>query len=419
MLKSLLGKIDKKGYTSDVIAILRMNKYRKNKCVNHERIKVVFLCQIVETWNKVAYVYYKMLENPQFDVELVCIPNRIKNSVLENAEDLSNETYDYFISKGYKAINALKGKNEWVDLRELSPDYVFFIRPYNYFMPEIYYSKNISKYAKTCCLLYAINTMQEVKKHTLNKEFFRYIDYYFAESESTMNYNIKQLRLGHILKINVSKYLGSPTLELFIKNSDNIEHSWDFSKNNFRVIWTPRWCTDACLGGSNFFNYYKWLLEYAKKTPEIDFLFRPHPLTFENFLATGEMTQEEVTSFKREIEQIHNVELDTNPQYESTFSKSSVLVSDISSVMVEYFVLGKPIIFCISNMNLELEDDTKKIVEGCYVVNNREELEERIIQLKNGNDYMKEKRQKIIAEVFGNDIQNSTNNIINEIIRNK
>lgn len=48
------------------------------------------------------------------------------------------------------------------------------------------------------------------------------------------------------------------------------------------VLWTPRWSTDPYIGGSNFFNYKDIMTRLVKQNKNILFIFRPHPLMFEN-----------------------------------------------------------------------------------------------------------------------------------------
>lgn len=38
-------------------------------------------------------------------------------------------------------LSMLDGQGEWLDLKQLNPDYVFHSRPYNNFMPKPYTSK--------------------------------------------------------------------------------------------------------------------------------------------------------------------------------------------------------------------------------------------------------------------------------------
>ena len=96
---------------------------------------------------------------------------------------------------------------------------------------------------------------------------------------------------------------------------------------------------------------------------------------------------------------------------------SDVLVTDISGVVAEYFVMNKPLVYCASNMILTPEEHTRRILEGCYVVNNETELRACLTELQNGNDYLKEKRTKIIEELFGDNLYTSAELIVNALIR--
>ena len=66
-----------------------------------------------------------------------------------------------------------------------------------------------------------------------------------------------------------------------------------------KVLWTPRWSTDPYIGGSNFFKYKDVILGLARKKKDILFILRPHPLMFDNFVKTSEMTETEVIEFKK------------------------------------------------------------------------------------------------------------------------
>ena len=133
----------------------------------------------------------------------------------------------------------------------------------------------------------------------------------------------------------------------------------------------------------------------------MDFLFRPHPLALDNFLKTGEMTREQVQSFHDQIQALPNVSLDCQKEYFSTMWGASVLVTDISGIMPEYFVTGKPMIYCASNMPLTPSPHTETMLEGCYTVYNREELFACLEQLAAGVDPLAQKRQEIAEKLYG------------------
>ena len=377
--------------------------------------RTAFLCQYIPAWNKFAPVYEYMKEDSRFEVFLICIPSNLQNHQLINNQGTENDTYDYFISKGYQAVNALTGENEWLDLKSLNLDYIFYPRPYNSFMPVAYTTQNVSKYAKICILMYGMTLTKEVAEVTLHKEFFRNVYCYFADSPYMTEVNKRHLPKSHKRGLQKSVYFGVPGIVMISDSKDEKNHAWDFARDrggSLRVIWTPRWTTDLSLGGSNFFVYKDLLIKYAKEHPDVDFLFRPHPLALDNFLKTGEMTRDEVHAFIRACEETPNISLDKEPEYVASFWNSDVLITDISGVLPEYFVTGKPIIYCASNMILHPIDHTQKMIDACYVANTPEELFCHLAALKEKKDPMAQQRKKLAKELFGD----STEHVVGAIL---
>lgn len=107
-----------------------------------------------------------------------------------------------------------------------------------------------------------------------------------------------------------------------------------------------------------------------------------------------------------------NVCMDIEEEYNATIWNSSVLVSDISGIMPEYFVTGKPIIYCSSNMELTLGKHTKEMLKGCYIAKKPEEMFKYMDMLKKGKDPLQKTRKQLISQLFGNDINNSSKKIV-------
>lgn len=387
----------------DFQANLNFKKERKRKH-SKEKIKVGFMCQYIPSWGKIEPIYRIMSQNNDFETVLICVPMGIHNFRLDNPEDISNDTYTYFLEKGYNVVNALVGRNEWLDLEKLDLDYLFFTRPYNHYMPHEYSSKKISAYTKICVLLYGFTLIEDTYRSTLNKDFFRNVYMYFAENTYAMRKNISHFKRSHEKGFQKSVYVGMAGLEEIMVGKDAYAPAWNFSRNEVRVIWTPRWTTDKALGGSNYFMYKDSILDFAKENQDMDFLLRPHPLMFDNFIKTGEMTKEEVIQYKESVDEIRNVQLDGEEEYSASIWASSLLVSDISSFIGEYFITGKPIIYCASNMEVELSENAKELISGCYISYTEEETFKYIKQIKSGNDPLKNTRQKLIREIFGENI---------------
>lgn len=378
-------------------------------------IKVGFIGQYIPAWNKAEGLYREMLADSRFEPIIICVPSGISNYELNDPDSLENDTYEYYKSNGYQAVNALIGKNQWLDLEALDLDYVFYQRPYDYLLPLQYASSVVANYAKICVILYAAIMVEEDVEICLETNFFRNVFCYFADSLHAASANRNNFKLSHLLGIQKSIYCGNPSSHHILSEKDTKTDAWDGIGNGFKVMWTPRWTTDLKLGGTNFFEYKDFLLEFAKAHPDVSLLLRPHPLAFENFVRTGVMTQQEVNAYKETCNILPNVEIDARKDYITTMWNSDVLVGDISGILPEYFIMNKPLIFCASNMILQPTAFTKRMFEGCYIVNNKQELEERLTSLMNGIDPLKQKRAEIISELFTNQLDTCIPDIMNHL----
>ena len=146
-----------------------------------------------------------------------------------------------------------------------------------------------------------------------------------------------------------------------------------------------------------FFDYYDILLAYVQEHENVRLIFRPHPLTFQNFIHTGEMTLTEVSRVK-ETFSTQNLILDENPDYVTAFNTANVLVADPTSLIYEFFATQKPIIYTrkidiLNAFGAELE-------KGCYSVTNAEELKNCLDNLVLKNDRLAKTRSDIIQRYF-------------------
>lgn len=380
-------------------------------------IRVGFLCQYIPIWHKLQPVYEAMKSDPRFDPVLICVPSDVTGGKRAGGK-AGNDTLEYFRSQGYECLDACLD-NGWLPLEPLALEYIFYPRPYDTYMPAPYQSRHVCRYCKICMVLYGMNTTREVTVTTISRAFFRNVHCYFAELPFSMKTNRKNGWLLHGLGLQKTVYYGMPGIEAIRLAKTAPRPAWDFSKNDFKVLWCPRWTTDPAMGGSNFFTFQEYLLDYAQAHPDTDFLFRPHPLALAHFQQTGEMTAEEAQRFTDRCEALPNVSLDREKEYAATFWGTSVMVSDISGMIPEYFVTGQPLIYCAKNMVLTPETTTARIISASYVVYTPEELGCCLENLKNGIDPLKEKRQQLVRELYSEALSHPARQIVTHLANRK
>lgn len=375
----------------------------KIKKTAKEKINVLFICHRPATWGALKTVYEAMKKDSKFCVQILTIPNKKQLPKMEfNHEIYESEGAETFW-KGEDVIQGYDYENKvWLDIKLLRPDYVFLQQPYNITKPDCLNSQVISKYAKLCYTPYFTflpNKINDIVNDECNPiDYLADLSFYFAQSRAHFEYVSNRYR---IINPNFTEIVlsGDPYF-------DNLERipadgsDWNFpdKKDHFRLIWTPRWCTNE--GNSSFFDYKDKLVDYCISNRDVDFIFRPHPQAFVNWNATGELTEEEALKYKKIYDTAENIKIDTRKEYLSTFYTSDCIIADISSVIPEYFLTGKPIIYCDKKGSINTFLKDKGYAAGFYRVENWEDLKETLDMLRAGNDPLREKRQTLIKSEF-------------------
>ena len=394
-------------YRSSLANIKRVTERVREKVNRKEVLNVVFVTQYIPSWNKLEPIYRKMKGDARFNPVILCVPSNIENGQLVG--DRVNDTYEYFVSKGYEAIDALLDNGKWFDLTSLEPDYLFHPRPYNEFMPEEYTSREVCKYALICNVLYGNNMTMHGEDFTLHKSYYSDVYAFFALEKGEARFYKDRFALGFKKGIQKCPPYGSICLEQILDEKKEKDPS-EFRKT---LIWCPRWTTDPYIGGSNYFNYKDTLIDLAKDNQDVLFIFRPHPLMFDNFVNTGEMTPEDVKEFKDYCNKEKNIVLDETKEYVDTFWNTDFMISDSSGMIPEYYITGKPVVFChASNINFTFTEFAKTMVKSCYEARTKEDIKTIFYDLINDNDYKADERKQVIADFFV-DAQNSSTLITN------
>lgn len=362
------------------------------------KINVVFVCHSPSLWGKQSPVFKALRLDPSFNVSLVAAPYRHATFGDNNFHDAG--TADYI--RREEGIEPIIGydstSDEWLDLQSLQPDYVFFQQPYDCIFPFSYTSECVSMYARICYVPYygilIFNGVMEEVTHPLS--FFKNVSLAFLghekEAEDILGRFCGTVRSSQL------EIVGPPALD-YVKHSKSptgAHWNLEYTDKRTRILWTPRWRTEE--GTCHFFDYNDYFVELAKRDESIDFLFRPHPLCFNNFLTTGELSQVDHDNMIEDYERLQNAAIDRSGVYEDTFLSCDILVSDMSSMMAEFFITGKPIVY--THREDTFNEFGSELAEGYYWVRNQQELEDVLSTLRRGEDPLKSKRQEIIERMF-------------------
>lgn len=372
--------------------------YKKKKRNKKKKLTVVFIVQFIPAWNKFEPIYTAMNVDSRFNPVVLCVPINLSDLEKKKPGNIENPVYNFFMGQGYDAVNAISVDGKWRELKDLDPDYIFHTRPYDYLLPEPYKSRNSKYYALNCNVMYGAPVSTEFYDTVWNDSYFRNIFCYFSLDKNEMKdfesyFSKKNGRTGHRCFP-----FGATGLSNIMTYKDEHFEQIECKK---RVLWSPRWSTDRKVGGSNFFRYQNWFFNISREYPNVIFTVRPHPLMFDNFVRTGEMTESEVEQFRTRCKNESNIILDESEDYVKTLWSTDILVSDISGIMVEYAITNKPLIYCTSEIEWNMVQSSQKLLSVNYIANNEIELYHIIKRLLDGHDDKKSSRVKMMDDMYG------------------
>lgn len=388
----------------DAKALKTIKKVKRNS-LDKKKIRIAFIVQMPEIWDKIKPVYEE-LNNRNIETVLIIVPQ------FDFKEKKIREYYgkelDYFSGISYNYIKAFDNGN-WINIDFSKFNYVFYQRPYDGYLPQHLRSNIVFQTSKICYIPYCLWVFSlEYTADASNREFFENVFISFVETLEGKEYLQKHINFLDVFyiknRIRHFYYYGYPQFQ-------NIEVLPPKSLNTgMRILWTPRW-TNGYAGGSNFLEYKDRIFDLNYNNNSI--IIRPHPLMFDNFIEKKMISKREVEEYKKRLLN-QNIYFDNNPLIEDTFKEIDLLITDISSVMMPYYLSGKPMIFC-NHPEIEMCQMYRDLLPTMYVANNWEDVITIIERLRIEGDYMYEKRVETIKTYFTN-FSRTSERIVDKLI---
>jgi hypothetical protein len=356
--------------------------------------RIVFLCHMPALWSKLEPVYLEALGAADFEPIVI--------SAHRDAE-VRRETIRFLTSKG---VRVQEDYEPSTDLKALKPDYVFHSVPYDHFYADNLKAAEVCRYARLCYVPYVGQLIYSsgVAETTHHSGYFKLLRLAFLADEWEKSRLLKNFgRFGYRKGI---KVVGSP-------HAENVAAAAKCPPTRVsgrpRVLWTPRWNTSE--GNCHFFYHKNLLLEMSERG-EIDFTFRPHPLCLPHLLNTGELTQVEHDTYLERIARCAHAKFDAG-DYMQSLNEHEVFVSDMSSVLGDAFLTGKPVVYThrVNHFN-ELGEF---MAEGFYWARTPSELSARLLALAAGEDPLKEKRAELLKAFHAQQPRGAARRILEHI----
>lgn len=312
------------------------------KLVRGERLKVAFLVCDASMFSGES-VYRAMLGDARFEPFIAVAPR------VSRGEDFMRETMDKTIRSlaaryGAEAVVALCGQDSG-QAREVDADVVFSTVIYeDQSMPQ-YTVEAMSRRSLVAVLYYGYGGLfvsNEKKTPFLPNIVFAWR--YFVSNEATRSMSVSRnpLLAGNAV---VSGYCKMDRLAAEMDKAVRTPGS------RKKILVCPHHTIDAADEGalalSTFLANADALLGLPDEFPEVDFVFRPHPLLFVRLATPKWWGPERTAEYRAKLEAHPNVEFQQGGDYFATFAESDAMIHDCGSFLAEYFYTGRPQCFML------------------------------------------------------------------------
>ncbi len=320
------------------------------------------------------------------------------------------QTYELLKSKYDNVFLSYSEENKkFIDFSD-NIDIACFCNPYDVVTMEIY---SMKYYAKKGKMPFYFTYGYSISKWSEN--MFNNLEYtlwwkYYVENQFTIN-TLKQS------SYNSNNFI----LSGYIKMDDFAEITIQKRKRK-KIIIAPHHTILNWENGVNistFCDYADFYLTIFNNYPDIDFVFRPHPLLRSNLQKDNVWGKEKTDEYFNKLQNFSNVEYQKGGDYLESFVNSDALIHDCGSFMAEYLFTANPTCYLIKDKQ-KTKENFNTFGLQCLEQHYKAFSEEDIINfientvLKN-NDPMKNERQKFAENVLKINYPNVTTFILNDL----
>lgn len=164
-----------------------------------------------------------------------------------------------------------------------------------------------------------------------------------------------------------------------------------FAAGRKTIVWNPHF--DARPDGSEFgaglSTFLRWqefmIAEFARR-PDLALVIRPHPLFFAALEKRGLWTSVQRADFEARVAAAGNIVIDRRPSYLPAFARSAALISDASSLLIEYGATGRPLLYLQNPRGPGLNEDGAFVRDHCYTAQRETQIAEFVDMVARSED---------------------------------
>ena len=388
------------------------------ECINNIKIKteVVFCPYKASMWDSFESIWVAASEDDECDVFVVAIP------YYDRKPDKTVGGFHYEGDKYPKNVHITHYNDYNFSLRH--PDLIYIHNPYdggNYVtsVDARFYSDELKKYTE--CLVYVpyfVAGYYADEKRALNNIplCINNVDVVVLQSEQQK----MALSFNGMYDTKMA-VLGSPKIDKALDDGIVIPENLA-SKIGDKKVLLLNTSISKVLRDENWADEMQNIFDAFEKDDSFFAIWRPHPLLAATINAMRPDQKQKTEDFMCKVQKMNNVFIDTYDDAYVSMKVSDCMISDYSSLIMQYTATGKPTLVLDGSASYRKTKIVCCDYFSNYFVNDGETYESFFKMIKSGCDYKKTERMRYFKESVVNadgSCGRKVHDYIKRIIRNK
>ena len=378
----------------------------RRKVADGGRVRVAFFLDSIAKFTG-ANVYRAMRENPLFEpfvalysLEETCLTDDVYwRKWQQECRTLTDMGYEVF--PGYDA------NRHYIPLELYRPDIVF-VSPF-YLDPCAIHCTNTLMNINflVCQLNYGFNICNSYEYHYNNRRINTAWKYFVSLYDDFRELTHYSLHYG----VN-AVFAGSPRMDDYAKPLEQCSLPAKIDNGRPIVIYAPHWTIRFHVNVHDlgtFDLYHEYFLNMVRQNPDVNFVFKPHPSLESAVVSKGVMSLERYRAYVAEWDSLPNGLHVFDGDYIDLFRKSSLLITDSASFILEWLPSGHPCLYLGNPRRTEadflagFEPPARRVLRRYSLCWNTTEIDACFARLlRDGNDPQREARAALTRELFPN-----------------
>jgi hypothetical protein len=368
--------------------------------------RVLFLVHVLGSWSSCRLVVEAMRDCADFEPIVASIPRRFRGSGgLYGEEDVHRGLTALGVP--HLRFGADRGGDVLRLIKTIDPDIVFRQSQWDADVPDELGTQQLG-FVRTCLIPYetmniVVNVPDEQTTNSaVDSPYHRAAWLVFCANERVRDMAVRDGVLGGMQ----FRVVGHPKADhlRMVRPAWPLPDTGDDAARPGRVVWSAHHTTGH--GWTDFGAFHLMsdaMYAWARQCSDLQFLFMPHPalLPFPGS-EDSPITRREFDDWLTAWTALPNTSVMAEAEYAPALAASDVMVTDGLSMLIEYQLLEKPVIFFERPGHRSFNAIGEQVVRGVHTVHSIDEVRQMTDKFLSGEpDPLREQQQANVRELFG------------------